>query len=84
MPSKKLTLSVPEQTIQKAKIYAKRRKVSVSKLFADSIEKLEEMESEEPKLLRENPELYKFLGSGSESIKAPFDSRSERILEKHG
>ena len=84
MPSKKLTLSVPEQTIQKARIYAKRRKVSVSKLFAESIDKLEEMESEEPKLLHENPELYKFLGSGTGSIDVPFDARSERILEKHG
>ena len=82
MASKKLTLSVPEQTIEKAKLYAKRRKVSVSKMFADSIERIELMESEDQNLIRENPGLYAHMGSGS--VELPFDDRSRRILEKHG
>ena len=83
MACKKLTLSVPESTIRKAKVFAKRRNMSVSKLFSESIEKLAVLESEDPKLEAENPDLFAFLGVAESRLSA-FDERSESILGKHG
>jgi hypothetical protein len=83
MTSQKLTLSVPEPIIRKAKIYAKRRNMSVSKLFAETIEQLSSLETEDTKLQSANPDLFAYLGVAENSIKS-FDQRSAIILKKHG
>ncbi len=80
--AKKLTLSLPEATVRKAKIQARKRGTSVSALFARSIEQLEAQDDTVSQILKEFPDLQPLIGAGGK-LEA-FDARSARILEKHG
>lgn len=78
----KLTLSVPADTVKKAKSYAKRHGTSVSALFAAAVEALPDETDEIRRALNDWPELGEFVGIVKRP--EPFDERSRRILEKHG
>ncbi len=81
MPNK-LTLSVPEETVRKAKSYARRHGTSVSALFTALIDSLPGEADEMQQASVNWPELREFVGLLHRP--KPFDARSERILEKHG
>ncbi len=78
----KLTLSVPENTVKKAKSYAQRHGTSVSALFTAAVEALPDDAGKLETALSEWPELRDFVGIADKP--RPFDARSERILQKHG
>ena len=78
----KLTLSVPEDTVKKAKRYAKRHDTSVSALFAAAVEALPDETENLENALAAWPELGDFIGMAGKP--KAFDARSRRILEKHG
>ena len=78
----KLTLSVPEETVNKAKRYAALHGTSVSAWFTAAVEALPDKPGSLDAVLAEWPDLRDFVGIVSEP--KPFDARSERILKKHG
>ena len=78
----KLTLSVPENTVKKAKSYAQRHGTSVSALFTAAVEALPDDTCKLETALSDWPELRDFVGIADKP--RPFDARSERILQKHG
>lgn len=78
----KLTLSVPEETVKKAKHLARLRGTSVSALFADSVDKLDHRSERTRELLHRHPRLRKLFDTPLE-LEA-FDERSAAILKKHG
>jgi hypothetical protein len=80
--NQKLTLSVPPDTVEKAKQYAKKHGTSVSALFASVIESLPFEPDDLEQASVEWPELRSFVGL-IDKPKA-FDERSRRIIEKHG
>jgi hypothetical protein len=79
----KLTLSLPEKTIQEAKQIAKVRRTTVSALFAESLPhwRLVE-ETSHPQSNPAQNELADLLGVLTP--KSAFDARSARIRQKHG
>jgi len=79
----KLTLSLPEKTIQEAKQIARQRHTTVSALFAESLAHWHlHRESSAPHPTSEPDEMADLLGVLSP--KPSFDTRSSRIREKHG
>lgn len=78
----KLTLSVPEQTVEKAKRYAKLRGTSVSAFFTQVVDTLPDEDARIDALLEDWPEMRDLVGLAGRA--EPFDERSARILEKHG
>lgn len=78
----KLTLSVPEHTVRKAKCYAKRHGTSVSALFAAAVEALPDDAGNLDAALSGWAEMRDFIGIVGKP--EPFDERSQRILRKHG
>lgn len=81
MPTK-LTLSLPEETIAKAKRYARKHGTSVSALFARSVEEMSAAEDEVDEILKRFPDMRKVVGISARA--KPFDERSAHILKKHG
>lgn len=78
---KKLTLSLNEQVIERAKIYAKDHEISLSKLIESYLSSLLEKKSQEVEITP----LVEAL-SGVISLPAGFDHRSEYtdyLLEKY-
>lgn len=78
----KLTLSVSEATVRKAKRQAKRLNTSVSAMFAESVDRLDLRQERTEEILRRQPRLRKLVGSPVELV--AFDERSAAILQKHG
>ncbi len=78
----KLTLSLPEETIAKAKRYARKHGTSVSALFAKSVGELASSDEEVEDLLKRFPDMRKVVGVAQKM--EPFDERSAHILKKHG
>ncbi len=78
----KLTLSVPEATVAKAKRYARERGMSVSALFTQTIEKLPQKNKRTEEILND----WKEMKTISQAFKkvAPHDERSAYLLKKHG
>ena len=78
----KLTLSLPEETVRRAKQHARMRRTSVSALFAQSVDQIDQAQEEVEAILRRQPRLRKLVGSPLELV--AFDERSAAILRKHG
>jgi hypothetical protein len=79
----KLTLSLPQKTIQTAKKIAKIRGTTVSALFSESVDQWRTMAMNPKEAhLRRSPDLNALLGAFQ--AKPPFDRKSEHIREKHG
>lgn len=78
----KLTLSVPEETVLKAKRYAELHGTSVSAWFTAAVEALPDTPGTLDAALAKWPEMREFVGIVSPP--QAFDARSKRVLEKHG
>lgn len=79
----KLTLSLPEKTIQEAKQIAKVRHTTVSALFAESLHHWRVLgDTSPPQSSSTQNDMADLLGILSP--KAAFDARSSHIREKHG
>jgi hypothetical protein len=81
MPTK-LTLSLPEETIAKAKRYARKHGTSVSALFARSVEEMSAADNQIEEVLKRFPDMRKVVGISVRED--PFDERSKHIRRKHG
>lgn len=79
----KLTLSLPEKTILEVKQIAKRRKTTVSALFAESL-RYWRMDSGGTNFTSADSEVEMSDLLGALDPQAAFDSRSTRIRQKHG
>ncbi|NBB79941.1 MAG: hypothetical protein GVY36_10935 [Verrucomicrobia bacterium] len=83
----KLTLSLPAETIQEAKMIAKQRDLSVSGLFSESLTLWKANASQ---LSPDMSAIEAGEGSGMEDLlgvfqsQRPFDARSAHIRQKHG
>lgn len=78
----KLTLSVPEEAVAKAKQYAKQRGISVSALFTETIRQLSDDDSRIDAIYKKHPSWEQF-SQLADQIEA-HDERSAHILRKHG
>jgi hypothetical protein len=78
----KLTLSIPEESVEKVKTYAKQHGTNVSAFFRSVIEALPDEDQKGTELLKEWPEMQEVLHSSVELV--PFDERSAGLLRKHG
>ena len=80
--SKKLTLSIDETTIEKAKRYAKKKKKSLSKLIQEYLNYVAERENESIEL-ELTPTVKKLLGSVKMQEKSIEDARFKYLKEKY-
>ena len=80
--SKKLTLSIDETTIEKAKKYAKKKKKSLSKLVQEYLQYVAERENENWEL-ELTPTVKKLLGSVKIKEESIEDTRFKYLKEKY-
>ncbi|MCD6123079.1 MAG: hypothetical protein J7K04_14675 [Spirochaetales bacterium] len=80
--SKKLTLSIDETTIEKAKRYAKKKKKSLSKLVQEYLQYVAERENENWEL-ELTPTVRKLLGSVKIKEESIEDTRFKYLEEKY-
>ncbi len=79
---KKLTLSIDEATIEKAKRYAKKKKKSLSKLVQEYLQYVAEKENENLEL-ELTPTVKKLLGSVKIKEKSIENARFNYLKEKY-
>ena len=80
--SKKLTLSIDETTIEKAKRYAKKKKKSLSKLVQEYLQYVAERENDNLEL-ELTPTVKKLLGSVKIKEESIEDARFKYLKEKY-
>ncbi len=80
--SKKLTLSIDETTIEKAKRYAKKKKKSLSKLVQEYLQYVAERENENLEL-ELTPTVKKLLGSVKIKGKSPEEAKFKYLKERY-
>lgn len=79
----KLTLYLPEKTVDEAKRIAKMRRTSVSALFAASLDQWRGLQDPmDPPTARKSNAMADLIGVLRPQV--PFDARSDRIRRKHG